>query len=256
MNNFLLMGLLLAIYMHLWFAASIVLKRNDIADIAWGLGFVLLAWASYVYVGNRDARSSWVSICMTIWGLRLVWDIGRRSLAKAEDFRYQKWRKEWGKWVYVRAYLQIYLLQGVFLYIIALPILYINQATPTPLGIWDLLGGLIWLTGFVFEAVADAQLARFVKNPLNKGQILQSGLWKYSRHPNYFGEVLLWWGIGCFAISVDGGWMTLVGSLTISLLILFVSGVPMLEEKYAGRIDFEDYKKRTSRFIPLPSKKT
>ena len=107
----------------------------------------------------------------------------------------------------------------------------------------------------MFEAVADAQLAAFVRNPINKGQLIQSGLWKYSRHPNYFGEVLLWWGIWVFTLTVEGGWMTFLGPLTLTMLILFVSGIPMLEKKYEGRIDFEDYKKRTSVFIPLPKRK-
>jgi steroid 5-alpha reductase family enzyme len=131
-----------------------------------------------------------------------------------------------------------------------LPVLFINLGTGGPLGFFDLVGFLVWITGFYFESTGDAQLARFVRDPINKGKIMQSGLWKYTRHPNYFGEVTQWWGIFIISLSVPFGIFTIIGPLTITYLILFVSGVPMLEKKYAGRADFEAYKKRTSVFFP------
>lgn len=254
MTLYLLIGILLFLYMNVWFLASVSLKRNDIADIAWGVGFVFLAWSACIYTDKWDARSLIVCVCVTIWGLRLAWHIGKRSWGKPEDFRYLAWRKAWGKWVFVRAYFQVFMLQGFFLYVIIFPVLYVLNAPSAPLGWIEGVGVVIWWVGFLFEAVADAQLADFVRNPINKGQLIQSGLWKYSRHPNYFGEVLLWWGIWFFALAIAGGWMTFFGPLTLTILILFVSGIPMLEKKYEGRIDFEDYKKRTSVFIPLPPK--
>lgn len=129
-----------------------------------------------------------------------------------------------------------------------------NESEETGLGIFDFVGILVWLTGFLFETIGDAQLASFRKNPANKEKLIQTGLWKYTRHPNYFGEVILWWGIWLFTIGVGQAWLGLIGPVVITLLILFVSGVPMLEKKYEGRPDWEAYKKKTSRFFPMPTR--
>ena len=130
----------------------------------------------------------------------------------------------------LRSYFQVFVLQGIFLYIIILPVLFINKSEDTPI-IWlDILGMLIWMIGFYFEAVGDAQLIRFKNNPNNKGKLLQEGLWSLTRHPNYFGEVVQWWGIGVVALAIQDGWMGLIGPITISFLILKVSGIPMLEK--------------------------
>jgi steroid 5-alpha reductase family enzyme len=229
-----------------------VKKRNDLADLAWGLGFVILSWTATL-LGSVSVRGFMVNILVTLWGLRLALHIGKRLLKTKEDSRYLQWRKEW-KNVYLRSYLQVYVLQGIFLYIIALPVLFIHRFSPQTVSWLDAAGILVWITGFIFEAVGDAQLASFVSNPANKGKIMQTGLWKYSRHPNYFGEVTMWWGIFLLSVAVPGGVWTIIGPLTISILILFVSGVPLLEKKYAGRAEFEEYKRKTSVFIPLPPK--
>jgi steroid 5-alpha reductase family enzyme len=240
--------------MNFWFIVSLLKKRNDVADIAWGLGFVLVAWASHFIAHEFSLRILIVNTLVTIWGLRLALHIYTRNKGKAEDFRYKAWREQWGKWFLVRSYLQVFLLQGLFLFLISLPVIFINQ-NRGPISIFDFLGIAVWIIGFYFEAVGDWQLSQFIKDPSNKGKIIQSGLWKYSRHPNYFGEVVQWWGIFLMAISLPNGIITIIGPLTITILILFVSGIRMLEKKYAGRADFEDYKRRTSAFIPLPPKK-
>jgi steroid 5-alpha reductase family enzyme len=252
MNNYLLLALILLGYMSLWFLISVVKKRNDVADIAWGLGFTLLAWSSFFVFESFSFRSLLVNILVSIWGLRLAWHIHRRNRNKQEDYRYLAWRKEWGRFFYIRSYLQVYLLQGTLLYLIIVPVLLINSNTGASFNIIDGFGILVWLLGFFFEAVGDAQLARFLQDQTNKGKIMQSGLWHYSRHPNYFGEVTQWWGIFLLALSLPHGWLGIIGPLTITILILKVSGIPMLEKKMAENPEFTEYKKKTSIFIPLP----
>lgn len=251
MNYYLILILILFLYMSLWFVISLIKKRNDIADVAWGLGFVFLAWASFFLVSDFGIRGLLVNILVSIWGLRLALHIYYRNKGKPEDYRYLAWRREWGRWFYLRSYLQVYLLQGFLLFLIVLPVLLINQNFSSPLNYFDLLGVLIWIFGFYFEVVGDLQLARFIKNPINKGKLMQSGLWAYTRHPNYFGEVVQWWGIWIIALSVQGGFFSIIGPLTITFLILKVSGIPMLEKKMAEHPDFAEYKKRVSVFFPF-----
>lgn len=209
MNYYLSLAILLFGYMTIWFVISLIKKRNDIADIAWGLGFITLAWSSTILSGNPTMRGFLVNILVTIWGIRLAWHIYRRNRGKPEDYRYAAWRKEWGQWFLIRSYLQVYLLQGIFLFLIVSPVLFINRGAAGPFGIFDLIGTLVWVTGFYFESTGDAQLARFVRNPANKGKIMQGGLWKYSRHPNYFGEVSQWWGLFIIALSFPSGIFTI-----------------------------------------------
>lgn len=254
MNYYLILALILLAYMSLWFVLSLFKRRNDVADIAWGLGFILIAWASYFIAGNFNIRILLVNILVSIWGIRLAWHISNRNKGKSEDYRYLAWRKEWGNWFYIRSYLQVYLLQGMLLYIIILPVLLINKNMSGPLNLIDGLGILIWLIGFMFESIGDAQLASFIKNPINKGKIMQGGLWRYTRHPNYFGEVAQWWGLWLIAMNVPNGWFGIIGPLTITILILKISGIPMLEKKMAENPEFTEYKKRTSMFVPMPPK--
>jgi steroid 5-alpha reductase family enzyme len=252
MNYYLILIFLLFVYMNLWFILSLIKKRNDVADIAWGLGFVLISWASFFLANTSGLRGLLVCTLVSIWGLRLAWHIHQRNKGKSEDYRYLEWRKQWGNWFYFRSYLQVYLLQGFFLFLIVLPILIINKSLGTSLGWLDLIGVMIWLLGFYFESVGDAQLAKFIKNPANNGKIMQSGLWAYTRHPNYFGEVTQWWGLWLVALSVPGGWLGIIGPITITFLILKVSGIPLLEKKMLENSEFIKYKKRVSIFIPLP----
>lgn len=252
MNYYLTLGVVLFVYMTLWFVVSLIKKRNDVADTAWGLGFVLLAWTSFFLTDDSSMRGLLVGALVSIWGLRLAWHIHRRNKGKAEDYRYLAWRKEWGNWFYPRSYLQVYLLQGALLFLIVLPVLMINKNAGSALGLLDLVGVLVWLTGFYFESVGDAQLARFIKDPANAGKLMQSGLWAYTRHPNYFGEVTQWWGIWLIALSVPNGAWAIIGPLTITYLILKVSGIPMLEKKMSEHPDFAEYKRKVSMFVPLP----
>ncbi len=246
----------IAVYMTTWFLVALVIKRNDIADIAWGIGFIVASLASFAVNDNKSAVSLVVILLVTIWGLRLSYHIGRRNIKKPEDYRYKAWRDSWGKWFYLRSYLQVFILQGVLLLVISSPIMVVNTYDYGMVNLLFYIGVVTWFFGFIFESQADKQLGQFISNPKNKGKIMNRGLWKYSRHPNYFGEVTQWWGIGIIALgSSSYGWIGLIGPAMITFLILKVSGVPMLEKKYDDNKDYQEYKKRTSMFIPLSPKK-
>lgn len=255
MNYFLTLAVILFMYMSGCFILSLFKKRNDIADVAWGIGFVLITWSSFFLAQHFNTLHIFTGILISIWGFRLAWHIYTRNKGKTEDYRYLAWRKEWGKWFYIRSYFQVYILQGVLLYTIILPVLFINNTSTTPWNILEIFGGLLWVFGFLFEAIGDAQLTRFIKNPSNKGKLMQSGLWQYTRHPNYFGEVVQWWGIWFIALSVPYGALTIIGPLTITFLILKISGIPLLEKKMNSHPEFAAYKQRVSMFIPLPPRK-
>jgi steroid 5-alpha reductase family enzyme len=248
MNIFLVIGALIFAYMTLWYFIGVIMKRNDVADIAWGLGFVIVAWVSWL-LGPQGSVSLLVNILVSLWGIRLARHIFKRNMKRGEDFRYLEWRNTW-KNFYVRSYLQIFLLQGLLMYIISLPVYALNSFPTTVMSYWVYLGLAIWFLGYYFEVVGDSQLKKFISDIRNNGKLITTGLWRYTRHPNYFGEVTQWWGIFVIAFFATGNLLLIVGPMTITLLILFVSGVPLLEKKYEGRSDWEEYKKKTSVFIP------
>ncbi len=243
------------VYMTGWFVAAQLKGRNDLADVAWGLGFILAAAVSLVAGGQYSSRALLISLLVLLWGMRLALHIHARNRGKAEDPRYRQWREEWGRWFVLRSFLQIFMLQGILLLLVATPVIVVNAAAPVPFGWLDGLGLLFWLTGFFFEAVGDWQLLQFIREPANRGKLMTGGLWRYSRHPNYFGEIMLWWGLWLMALAVPGGIVSVIGPLTITVLILKVSGIPMLEKRYQGRADFAEYCRRTSPFFPRPPKK-
>lgn len=253
-------GSTIFIYMTIMFILALGLKRNDIADVAWGLGFIITSWlVAHKFNATADIQYA-VLLLVTLWGIRLAVHIFSRSKGKPEDFRYKKWRDDWGKYFVIRSYLQVFLLQGLFMLVILLPVIEIlsrNGASLENLALVNTLGLVMWGIGFFFEAIGDHQLVQFKKNPANKGKIMKTGLWKYTRHPNYFGEVSMWWGIWLLTLPIVSvyGWVSLIGPLTITFLILFVSGIPMLERKYEGNKEFEEYKRKTSVFVPLPPRK-
>ena len=244
----------ITIYASLWFLASLRLRRNDIADVPWGIGFIFLALAGQLSASSISIRGIFVLALVTIWGLRLSLHIGLRNRGKPEDPRYLNWRNEWGRHAIIRSYFQVFLLQGFLAVIILTPVTYIQVHPNYDLNWRDVLGTAVWLIGFAFEYIGDLQLTRFKRNPRNRGRIISSGLWKYTRHPNYFGEVTLWWGLWLIACSIRGAWITIFGPVTITILILFVSGIPLLEKRYKKSAEFNEYSRRTSVFFPLPPK--
>jgi steroid 5-alpha reductase family enzyme len=237
-------------YVTGWFIVSLMKQRNDVADIAWGLGFVAIAFFLFL-IKTPTVQSVILYILIAIWGIRLALHIGLRSKGKPEDFRYKKWREEWGKSFVLRSYLQVYLLQGFCMLIISMPIIVVSNATDQATSPLILAGSIIWLIGFAFEAIGDYQLMVFIKHKKNKSDIMQTGLWKYTRHPNYFGEVLLWWGIFMMVLPFQYGIWTIISPIAITYLLLYVSGIPMLEAKYKNNEEFQAYKKRTSAFFPM-----
>ena len=238
-------------FMSLWFAIAIWRKRNDIADIVWGLGFIAATLVALFLSWPVSTRALLVSALVLIWGGRLAIRIFLRNRGKEEDRRYQEWRKQWGDHFLIGSFLQVFMLQGILILIVASPVLLVINSAATPLNLLDYIGVLIWLIGFGFEHQLDC----FTKNPANKGKVMKYGLWRYSRHPNYFGEVLLWWGVFLLALSVDKGLLSVIGPLTITFLILKVSGIPLAEKRLKNKEEFQDYMQKTSVFIPLPPKK-
>lgn len=253
-HTLLLASLAVWLYMSLMFIISVIIKRNDIADVAWGFGFVVAALTGLIINHNTALPALLTFSLVLIWGARLSLHIGLRNFKKAEDFRYRTWRETWGRSFYLRSYLQIYMLQGLLLLLIVSPALLITADAHGNINALISLTTLLWLYGFIFEAVGDNQLTKFLKNPKNKGHIMQSGLWRYTRHPNYFGEITQWWAIGFIALNFDYGLLALIGPAVITYLILRVSGVPLLEKKYANRPEYIAYKLKTSILIPLPTK--
>jgi steroid 5-alpha reductase family enzyme len=250
---FLHTALMILAYVNIVFIIGLIRKRNDVADIAWGLGFIIVA-ASFYWMLHVAVSTKILYLMVAIWGLRLTLHLYRRNKGKTEDFRYKAWRHEWGKKVVLRSWLQVYLLQGFFMWVICLPIVYAPYGCGD-LSIWQLPGAIIWLTGLLIESIADEQLLRFSRTKKTKGEFIQKGLWKYSRHPNYFGEILVWWGIFAFIIPCHNSWPAVISPITITLLLRYVSGVPMLEKKYEGNESYKVYKEKTSMLIPWKSKK-
>lgn len=241
----------IVVYVSILFLISVILKRNDIADIGWGIGILLVGVVAYAHQQTPSYLSYLILGLVLVWSMRLSIRIFLRNIKKKEDFRYQVWRNTWGKWFYIRSYFQIYLLQGFLMCVVGYPLLHVSvyqtQMFFTPL---VFLGLGVWLVGFMFEAIGDYQLDAFLKNKNNKGRIMNTGLWRYTRHPNYFGEVTQWWGIWVIVLAVPFGYVAIVSPLMITFLILKVSGIPMLEKGFAGNPEFEEYKRKTSAFSP------
>jgi steroid 5-alpha reductase family enzyme len=242
-------ALVLFLYMTTLFLLAVLHHDNSIADVAWGPGFILVAWTTLLTVGSFTPRQLIACAFILIWGARLAIRIYLRNRGKG-DVRYRKWRESWGKAFLIRSYFQVFILQGCILLLNISPILVINTYDVGKLGILDAFGILLWVLGFLFESISDWQLDRFIADTNNRGKIMDRGLWRYSRHPNYFGEVTMWWGLFVLALSVPRGWISIVGPLAITTTILFVSGIPMTEKLMEKNPAFAVYKRQTSVFFP------
>lgn len=242
-----------------WFFFSIaflVAKKTNklsIIDSFWSLSFMVIAVYSWIF-GNRNIAGSFVTILVLIWGIRLASHISFRNLGKKEDYRYQQMREKWRN-VWLTAYFKVFMVQGVLMLSIGYPIILINEWEGNQLNIFMYVGFLIWLIGYAFESIGDLQLKKFLEKRTDPKDVMTTGLWAYTRHPNYFGEVTMWWGIFIIIFSITGWWYTIFSPIVITFLILKVSGVPLLEAKYDGRPAFEEYKKRTNKFFPWFPKK-
>ena len=256
-NVVVITAILLLILMTILWLISIALKNASIVDIFWGIGFIIIAWTAYTLTpGGYLPRENLVCAMTTLWGLRLALHIGIRNWGKPEDSRYAAWRKENGSDWWWKSYFKVFLLQGFLMWIISAPIVAAQTsgfpAILTPL---DLIGAAFWVFGLAFESVADIQLARFKRDAANRGEILTSGVWAFSRHPNYFGEAIVWWGYYFIALAAGFGW-TIYSPSIMTWLLVRVSGVPMLERSMKLKPGYEDYMRRTSAFIPwFPKRK-
>lgn len=241
-------ALTLFICLIVLFSVAWIISDNSIIDIFWGLGFIIVCGTALALT-DITSRKILVVLLVAIWGLRLSTHILIRNKGKGEDFRYLAWRNEW-KNFRIRSFFQIFMLQGAILLAVASPLLLIIDSPSESIGFFTVFGTLVFLGGFLLEAVSDWQLMKFRANPDNKGTLIETGCWKYSRHPNYLGEAILWWGFWICAIPEINGVFTIISPVIITLLLRYVSGVPMLERKYAGRPDWEAYCRRVPVFLP------
>ncbi len=227
-------------------------RKASLADRFWGLGFVVIAWATFFLGSGYLPRRLLALILVTLWGLRLSAYITLRSWGKGEDPRYAAMRERHGDRFSLVSLFTVFGVQGVLLWMVSLPVQWAQiQSEPVQLTAWDALGVLLWAAGFTVESLADHQMARFKANPENRGKVMDRGLWRYSRHPNYFGETLIWWGLFGLALAAEGGFWTIVGPLCITTLLLRVSGVTLLEKTMLEkRPQYRRYMERTRAFIP------
>jgi len=236
---------------------SFLKKDAGVADIFWGLGFVLISWVTFFHGSGYPGRAMLLSVLTSIWGLRLAIHITLRNWGKPEDPRYQAMRKKSGERFWFTSIYSVFGVQGLLLWIISL-VLQAGGASALPKR-WTWLDGfgfLLWMVGFLFEATADWQLSRFKADPMNKGKVMNKGLWAYSRHPNYFGESLIWWGFFLIAMATPNAFWTVISPITITYLLLKVSGIPLLEKTMTRkRPEYEAYISNTSAFFPWFSKR-
>jgi steroid 5-alpha reductase family enzyme len=242
--------------MLLGWLASLLLRDISVVDVAWGVGFVALGWAVFLVADGSSARKLLVVALTTIWGLRLSgYILWRRRSEEGHDFRYRELQEK--PRAAILSLVGVFAVQAMGLWTVSLP-LQAAQVSSTPVGLTalDFIGVAVWAIGMLFETVADAQLARFRRDPLNRGRVMNSGLWRYSRHPNYFGDFCVWWGIYLIALAAPGAWWTIAGPLMLTLILRRISGVPIMEVHLSEREGYGDYVRRTSAFWPLPPRAT
>jgi steroid 5-alpha reductase family enzyme len=250
-----LLGLSLVVvvgYMTAIWLLSLVLRNAGIVDVFWGLGFLVVA---LVYLASGDGfigRRVLITTLVATWGLRLSLHILHRNWRKGEDYRYREWRERAGANFWWRSFFQVFLLQGVLLWVISAPLLAAQfYESPDNFTVVDVLGALVWGVGFFFESVGDWQLARFKSDPANKGKVMNTGLWRYTRHPNYFGDATVWWGLFIIAAATGRGAWAVFSPVVMTFLLLRVSGVALLEKKQAKtKPEYREYVESTSAFLP------
>jgi steroid 5-alpha reductase family enzyme len=229
---------------------SLWLKDASVVDLAWGFGFALIAWTVCLLSVDRQA-SGLLPILTTVWGARLSFYLTWRNHGQPEDFRYRAMREKWGRAFPVISLLGVFGLQGLIMWVVSLP-LQMGIAAPDRGWNWlTALGAAVWSAGLLFESIGDWQLARFKMNPHNEGKVLDTGLWKYTRHPNYFGDFLIWWGLYLVAISMCNAWWTVASPILMSFLLMRVSGVTLLDKALTKtKPGYADYVARTNAFFP------
>jgi steroid 5-alpha reductase family enzyme len=249
-------ALAVAVVMVATWLASIPLRDASIVDPVWPVGFVVVGWVAALTGRGDGVRVVVLTALVTIWGLRLGWHLARRNLGHGEDRRYGAMREKHGDRFWLVSLITVFATQGVLMWIVSLPLQVGSGIEGTAAG-WIVLlavGAAVWLVGFVFEAVGDAQLTAFKADPGNEHEVMDRGLWRYTRHPNYFGDACVWWGIFLVAAGAGGwAWAAVVGPVVMTVFLRRVSGVTLLERSMADRRPgYVDYVRRTSPFLPRP----
>lgn len=243
---------ILSLMTVLW-VISLILKNSSIVDIFWGFGFVVTAWLYYALTPEGfQWRKLLIMLLVFIWGMRLTIHIYLRNRGEGEDYRYAQWREEAGNSWWWKSFFKVFLLQGLIMWLVSAPLL-AAMVSPTParLTVLDILGVIIWGIGFYFEAVGDWQLAQFKSDPANEGKVLRSGVWRYTRHPNYFGDAAQWWGFYTIAANTWLGAATIFSPILMTLLLVRVSGVALLEKNLKEtKPKYRDYVETTNAFFP------
>ena len=227
-----------------------------IVDLYWGFGFAVIAWIEFALLPVGGARLLLLGL-VTLWSVRLGLHLVRRHVGShGEDPRYARMREGGGPNWPARSFWWIFMLQALVMWLIAAPLHLVFTAAESPAAMGPVvLGTLVFAVGFTIEGLADAAIARFRSDPTNRGRLLTAGLFAWSRHPNYFGEATLWWGLGLIAFGISGWWLCFAGPALLTLLLVKVSGVPPLEEHLASRPGYEEWIARTSAFVPLPPRR-
>ena len=245
----------IAVLMVSTWLVSLVLKNASIVDLIWGFGFVVVGWVTYLGSDTTSALSTLSLVLVTIWGLRLAVYLTWRNHGKGEDFRYVAMRKRWGQRFPIISLFTVFGLQGTIMWVVSLPVQLVMTKSDSKIGLLAILGVILWAVGLAFEAIGDAQLTRFKSDPSNAGKVMNRGLWRYTRHPNYFGDACVWWGLAIIALTVTP-W-GLVGATLMHLFLRRVSGVTLLEKSLVKRREgYAEYIKVTSPFIPRPPRKS
>jgi steroid 5-alpha reductase family enzyme len=248
-------GVTAAAVLAVWLV-SLVLRNASIADIFWGPGFVLIAATAFAAgEGGDPARRALVLALTAAWGLRLGGYLLWRNSGHGEDPRYQAMRRHYGSRFPLVSLATVFLFQGALMWFVSLPV-QVAMVSPAPVGALDAIGTLLFAIGLGFESVGDLQLARFKADPANAGRVMDRGLWRYTRHPNYFGDSLAWWGLFAIALATPAGVFTVLSPVLMTFLLLRVSGIALLERSIGKRRpDYADYQARTSAFVPLPPRR-
>ena len=245
----------IAILMLATWVVSVIVDDASIVDVVWGLGFVVATWAAYFAspIDTTTDRSLLMLILVTVWGLRLTGYLAWRNVGKGEDRRYQQMRKKSPDSFWLKSLFTVFALQALLMWIVAVPAV-VTQGSEGTLFWLDYLGTGIWIVGLFFETVGDLQLARFKSRPDSKGQVMERGLWRYTRHPNYFGDFCVWWGIYLVALA-GGSWWAIVSPLLMTALLMRFSGVGLLERTITRRRpEYEEYIRTTNAFFPGPAR--
>lgn len=256
--SFLLQSLFISVLIQcVFFTIAVTQKTDKVTDLSYGISFVTIAAYFYFLLPNATFSQTIIFLIILLWGIRIALFLFQRVLFLGKDARFDGIREN------AKKFGQFWLLQALSIWIIMLPAnLHLTTKPVVPFSIISLVGTVIALTGLIIETAADFQKSSFKKNPLNKGMWVNTGLWKYAQHPNYFGEMLVWWGIFIIGIpSLYGfGWLTIVSPLYISALLLFVTGIPTIrsshEQKYGSNPKYHEYKQNTRLLIPLPKLKS